>query len=51
MDTTVLKKMREFTRRLDMPESSRRYYHRQWLKSVRLLGDKWLLSRNFKRIT
>lgn len=26
-----------------------RYYQRQWVRSVRMLGDRWLLARQVQR--
>ena len=49
MNTKLLKHSRELFKTYDVPEKVRREYRRKWIKSVRLLGDKWLLSQPVQR--
>ena len=51
MNTKLLKHTRELFKTYDVPENVRRDYRRKWIKSVRLLGDKWLLSQSVQRLT
>lgn len=41
MNTTLLRRVRK------LYES--RYYQRQWVRSIRMLGDRWLLARPVER--
>ena len=49
MNTKLLKHSRELFKSYDVPEKVRREYRRKWIRSVRLLGDKWLLSQPVQR--
>ena len=51
MNTKLLKHSRELFQSYDVPEQVRRDYRRKWIRSVRLLGDKWLLSQSVQRLT
>lgn len=50
MNTKLLKRVRNYVSALDVPTESRRYYARQWVRSVRSLGDRWLVARPVQRI-
>jgi hypothetical protein len=50
MNTKLLKHTRELFKSYDVPEKVRREYRRKWIRSVRLLGDKWLLSQSVQRL-
>lgn len=45
MNTRLLVRVRKAMDHMDVPPSTKRYYQRQWVKSVRYLGDKWLLAK------
>jgi len=45
MNTAVLKKVRRMFACDYATRSTQRHNARQWVRSVRLLGDKWLLAR------
>lgn len=45
MNTTVLKKLRAAYNNPWVPPEFNRSYQRQWVKKVRMLGDKWLLAK------
>ena len=34
----------------DAPPETIRYYQRQWVRSIRRLGDKWLVARQIQRL-
>lgn len=51
MNTKLLKHSRELFKSYDVPEQVRRSYRLKWIRSVRLLGDKWLLSQSVQRLT
>lgn len=51
MNTKLLKHTRELFKSYDVPEHVRRDYRRKWIRSVRLLGDKWLLAKHIQRKT
>ena len=46
MNTKVLKKVREMWNNPDIPPHHNRSYQRQWVRQVRMLGDKWLLAKH-----
>ena len=41
MNTKLLRRVRELY--------DSRYYQRQWVRSIRMLGDRWLLARPVER--
>lgn len=49
MNTKLLKHTRELFKTYNVSESVRRDYRRKWIRSVRLLGDKWLLANHVLR--
>lgn len=49
MNTKLLKHTRELFKSYDVPEHVRRSYRRKWVRSVRLLGDNWLLAKHVQR--
>lgn len=49
MNTNVLAKLRTFYNTPDVPRSTNRHNQRQWVKSVRQLGGKWLLANPVNR--
>ncbi len=51
MNTKLLKHTRELFKTYDVPEHVRRDYRRKWIRSIRLLGDKWLLAQPVQRKT
>lgn len=51
MNTKLLKHTRELFKTYNVSESVRRQYRLKWIRSVRLLGDKWLLSQSVQRLT
>jgi len=51
MNTKLLKHTRELFKSYDVPEHVRRSYRLKWIRSVRLLGDKWLLAKHIQRKT
>lgn len=51
MKTNLLKRVREAAQKYDTSEQTRRYYQKQWLQSVRRLGDKWLLLKKIDKVS
>ena len=51
MNTKLLKHTRELFKTYNVPESTRREYRLKWVRSVRLMGDKWLLAKPVQRLT
>jgi len=49
MNTTMLKKVRELYNVDYIPYHENRANQRKWVKSVRMLGDKWLLRQQQQR--
>ena len=49
MNTQRLRQVRELFSQYDAPRNTVRHYQRQWVRSVRHLGDKWLLSQHIER--
>jgi hypothetical protein len=49
MNTKLLRHSRELFKSYDVPEKVRRDYRRKWIRSIRLLGDKWLLANHVTR--
>ncbi len=50
MNTRFLTHVRKMFRTYDAPPEVIRAYQRQWVKSVRQLGDKWLVAKPIGRI-
>lgn len=51
MDTTMLRLVRELFAVDYVPKHTQRHNQRQWVRSVRRLGDRWLLARPVNRVT
>lgn len=51
MNTRFLKRVRAIFATYDAPPAVIRSYQRQWVRSVRHLGDKWLVAKQIERIT
>lgn len=51
MMTHVLRRLREHAQKYECPEQTRRHYQKQWLQSVRRLGDKWLVLKKIDKIS
>jgi hypothetical protein len=49
MNTKLLKHSRELFKSYDVPEHVRRSYRLKWVRSIRALGDNWLLSKHVQR--
>lgn len=49
MNTTILSKVRKHFNSDLVPASTNRHNARAWCRSVRLLGDKWLLANPMMR--
>ena len=49
MNTKLLKHTRELFKSYDVPEHVRRSYQLKWVKSIRNLGDNWLLANHVTR--
>lgn len=50
MNTKYLIKVRRIFATYDAPPETIRYYQRQWVRSIRRLGDKWLTARPVPRL-
>jgi len=50
MNTRFLTHVRKIFRTYDAPPQVIRSYQKQWVKSVRQLGDKWLVAKPIERI-
>lgn len=50
MNTRFLKRVRAIFAAYDAPPEVIRSYQRQWVRSVRQLGDKWLIAKQIQRI-
>jgi hypothetical protein len=50
MNTRLLKHVRRIFASYDAPQATIRSYQRQWVRSVRQLGDKWLVAKQVERI-
>ena len=50
MNTRFLIHVRKIFSTYDAPPEVIRSYQKQWVKSVRKLGDKWLVAKNVERI-
>jgi hypothetical protein len=49
MNTKMLKQARELWNVEDVSRETNRINQRKWIKAVRMLGDKWLLSKPIER--
>lgn len=49
MNTTVLRHVRQLFNVPYAPASTNRHNQRQWVRSIRMLGDKWLLAKPVER--
>ncbi len=49
MNTTALRQVRLLFNSQDVPAHTNRHNQRQWVRSVRYLGDKWLLAKPLER--
>jgi hypothetical protein len=49
MNTKMLTKARELFSVDYMPQEINRANQRKWIRSIRRLGDKWLLAKNIER--
>ena len=49
MNTEALKKVRKLFSVDYVPKEQNRHNQRAWVRSVRSLGDKWLLSKQVER--
>jgi hypothetical protein len=49
MNTKMLVKARELFSVDYVPQEVNRANQRKWIRSIRLLGDKWLLAKNIER--
>lgn len=50
MNTAHLKRVRKLFWHPDVPASTSRHNARQWVRSVRYLGDNWLLAKKVERV-
>jgi len=50
MNTRFLKRVRAIFATYDAPPAVIRSYQRQWVRSVRRLGDNWLVAKQVERI-
>jgi hypothetical protein len=50
MNTRFLRHVRKIFATYDATPETIRSYQRQWVRSVRQLGDKWLVAKQIKRI-
>jgi len=50
MNIKYLKHVRRIFANYDAPPETIRSYQRQWVRSVRALGDKWLVARQVQRV-
>ena len=50
MNIRYLRHVRKIFASYDAPPETIRSYQRQWVKSVRQLGDKWLVAKQVQRI-
>jgi hypothetical protein len=49
MNTAFLTRVRSLYCVDGVPVSTQRHNMREWIKSIRFLGDKWLLAKQVKR--
>ena len=50
MNIKYLTKVRRIFASYDASPETIRYYQRQWVRSVRALGNKWLVARQVQRL-
>jgi hypothetical protein len=50
MNTRFLRHVRKIFASYDAPPKTIRHYQRQWIRSIRNLGDNWLVAKQIKRI-
>ena len=50
MNTHALKYVRNLFQTYDAPPQTIRSYQRQWVRSIRNLGDNWLLAKKVNRL-
>ena len=50
MNVTKLKYVRQLFQTYQAPPETIRSYQRQWIRSVRYLGDNWLLAKKVERL-
>lgn len=50
MNTRFLKRVRAIFATYDAPPQVIRSYQRQWVRSIRRLGDNWLVAKQVQRI-
>ena len=50
MNTHALKYVRNLFQTYQAPTQTIRSYQRQWIRSVRYLGDNWLLAKKVERL-
>jgi len=50
MNIKYLSQVRRIFASYDAPPATIRSYQRQWVRSVRKLGDKWLVAKQIERI-
>ena len=49
MNVTALRRVRKLFNSPDAPARVNRHNQRQWVRSIRYLGDKWLLAKPVER--
>lgn len=49
METKALRHVRRLFNNPHIPVEHNRSYRRQWVRQIRLLGDKWLLAKPVER--
>jgi hypothetical protein len=49
MNTKMLKHVRTLFNTKDVDSRINRHNQRQWVRSIRFLGDKWLLAKHVQR--
>ena len=50
VNTHYLKHVRQLFATYNAPPSTIRHYQRQWVQSIRRLGDRWLLAHHVQRL-
>ena len=50
MNTVALKYVRQLFNTYDAPPQTIRSYQRQWIRSIRHLGDNWLLAKKVQKL-
>ena len=50
MNTHALKYVRQLFQTYDAPPQTIRSYQRQWIRSIRYLGDNWLLAKKVEKL-